>query len=56
VQKAGQVAVGIGMRMGQGIPHAGLRRQMYDAFDRLLPEQGLHSPPIGQIEAMEREA
>ena len=41
--------------MGQGIAHAGLRRQMHHPVDRLVSEQRLHPGAVGQVEPLKRE-
>ncbi len=56
VQRAGQVAVGIGMRVLDRIPHAGLRREVHDAADLGTCEQRFHRRPIGEVHAREAES
>ena len=56
VEEAGQIGVGIGMGIGQGMPHAGLCREMHDMRKPVHREQRRHGAAIGNVDLLEAEA
>ncbi len=56
VGEADEVRVDVGMRVGDGVAHAGLRGEMDDHVEALALEQCRHAGAIGEVEFGEREA
>ena len=56
VQRAGQVAVGVGVRVLDRVAHARLRREVHDALERALREQRLHGRAVGEVDPLEPES
>ena len=56
VQRARQVAVGVGVRVLDRVAHAGLRREVHDAADRGACEQRFHRRAVGEVDAREAES
>ena len=55
VQRADDVAFDIGMRVLDGVAHAGLGRQVHDFVELLFGKQRFHGGTIGEIDACHRE-
>ena len=55
VGEPGEVALDVGMRVGQAVADAGLRREVDDAIEAGPGEQGFHGRAIGQVAADEAE-
>jgi len=51
MQKAGDIALHIHMRIGGGIAHTGLCRQVDDALGLMRGKHGFHAGAVGQIGA-----
>ena len=56
VQKSVHVVLGVGVRIGDGVPHAGLRREVHHARRAPLLEHPAHRLGVGDVDAHEREA
>ena len=56
IERAGDIAVEVHLRVGQRISHPGLRPEMHHALEVSGGEQRAHPRPVGEIQALEREA
>ena len=56
MQKSGDVALHVDVRIADGMAHARLRGQMYDRAELVAVEKLLHGLPIGDIELVESKA
>ena len=56
MQKSGDVALHVDVRIADGMAHARLRGQMYDRAELVAVEDLLHGLPIGDIELVESKA
>ncbi len=56
VTEAGEVALEVGVRVGDGVTHTGLRCQVHHAVEALAREQRLHARAVGQVEPLEAKA
>lgn len=55
IEEAHDVAVDIGLGVGQGVPHAGLGGQVHDPLNGLARKQSGHGCAVGQIQLEESE-
>ncbi len=55
VQRAGQVAVGVGVRILDRVAHARLRREVHDAPDAPIREQRIHRLAVREVDPLEPE-
>ena len=55
VEEAGEVGVGVGMRVDQRMAHAGLPREMHDLGKAMDREQVGHALAVGDIHPLEPE-
>jgi hypothetical protein len=53
VGKAKEITIDVGLRILNGISHAGLGRQVDNDIEAFFHEQRLHSVPVGQVETGE---
>src|SRR5208282_4723124 len=56
VSEPNQVRVNVGLRAGERVSYAGLRRQVYDHGKRTLFEKPCHTLAIGEVHLQEAES